>query len=184
MEEHIAVCDTRSGVDNHRHGRRYNGQLRMRTITLIIVHCSANKEGSTLREADIDSYHRSLGWKGCGYHWVIPTDGTIEAGRPEAQTGAHCVRHNRHSIGVCYVGGLDADGVTPKDTRTPEQKAALRRLIAELRQRYPKALVVGHHTLDGRKACPCFDVEREMLEEGVAEQEGIAAGGETLLLAR
>ena len=31
----------------------------MRTITLIIVHCSANKADSALRMADIDRYHRS-----------------------------------------------------------------------------------------------------------------------------
>ena len=55
----------------------------MRKISLIIVHCSANREGSALRMADIDRYHRSLGWKGCGYHYVIPVDGTIEQGRPE-----------------------------------------------------------------------------------------------------
>ena len=60
----------------------------MRKISLIIVHCSANKEGSTLRMADIDRYHRSLGWNGCGYHYVIPTDGTIEVGRPEEVKGA------------------------------------------------------------------------------------------------
>ncbi len=54
----------------------------MRTVSLIIVHCSANKAGSALRAEDIDRYHRSLGWKCCGYHYVIPTDGTIEAGRP------------------------------------------------------------------------------------------------------
>ena len=77
---------------------------RMRTITLIIVHCSANRQGSTLRMMDIDHLHRSLGWKGCGYHFVIPTDGTIETGRPLEQVGAHCKNHNRYSIGVCYIG--------------------------------------------------------------------------------
>ena len=39
----------------------------MRTISLIVVHCTANRAGSTLRMADIDRYHRSLGWRGCGY---------------------------------------------------------------------------------------------------------------------
>ena len=105
----------------------------MRTITLIVVHCTANKAGSTLRVKDIDRYHRSLGWKGCGYHYVIPTDGTIEKGRAEDLVGAHCKNHNKHSIGVAYVGGLDVDGKTPKDTRTPEQKIALWKLIKELR---------------------------------------------------
>lgn len=130
----------------------------MRTITFIIVHCSANKAGSALRLADIDHYHKSLGWKCCGYHYVISADGAIEQGRPEEMVGAHCKSHNRHSIGVCYIGGLAADGKTPMDTRTPQQKVALRRLIADLRSRYPKALVVGHHDLDPTKACPSFPI--------------------------
>lgn len=130
----------------------------MRSITLIIVHCSANKAGSALRMADIDRYHRSLGWKCCGYHYVIPTDGSIEVGRPEEMVGAHCVNHNKYSIGVCYIGGLATDGITPADTRTEAQKVALQKLLADLKLRYPKALVLGHCELDYRKPhCPGFD---------------------------
>lgn len=132
----------------------------MRTITLIIVHCSANRAGSALRMADIDSYHRSLGWIGCGYHYVIPTDGTIEPGRPEEMVGAHCKNHNRHSIGVCYIGGLSKDG-KPADTRTDAQRIALRNMLERLRRRYPDALIVGHRDLDPQKVCPCFDVANE-----------------------
>lgn len=132
----------------------------MRSITLIVVHCSANRAGSALRLADIDRYHRSLGWKGCGYHYVIPTDGTLEEGRPEAEAGAHCRHHNRHSIGICYIGGLSADG-TPADTRTEAQRATLRRLLASLHRRFPRALIVGHRDLDPLKACPCFDAAKE-----------------------
>lgn len=129
----------------------------MRRISLIIVHCSANRAGSTLRMADIDRYHRSLGWKGCGYHYVIPTDGTIEQGRPEEMVGAHCVNHNRHSIGVCYIGGLAEDGKTPADTRTEAQKEALQKLLGDLHERYPNALILGHNELDYRKPhCPGF----------------------------
>lgn len=128
----------------------------MRSITLIIVHCSANRAGSALRLADIDRHHRSLGWKGCGYHYVIPSDGTLEEGRPEAEVGAHCRHHNRHSIGICYIGGLSADG-TPADTRTEAQRATLRRLLASLHRR----LIVGHRDLDPLKACPCFDAAKE-----------------------
>ena len=131
----------------------------MRRITLIIVHCSANKAGSALRMADIDRYHRSLGWKGCGYHYVIPTDGTIEVGRPEEMVGAHCRYHNKYSIGVCYIGGLAADGKTPADTRTKAQKVALQTLLADLRRRYPNAVVVAHSDLDYRKPhCPGFKI--------------------------
>ena len=135
----------------------------MRTISLIIVHCTANRAGSALRMADIDRYHRSLSWIGCGYHYVIPTDGAIEAGRPEELVGAHCKHHNRHSIGVAYVGGLAQDGKTPCDTRTEAQKAALRRLLNDLHARYPKALIVGHCDLEPRKPhCPGFNVSSEL----------------------
>lgn len=132
----------------------------MRTVTLIIVHCSANRAGCVLHMADIDRYHRSLGWKGCGYHYVIPTDGTIEAGRPEEKVGAHCRNHNQHSIGVCYIGGLSEDG-KPMDTRTEAQRAALRNLLERLHKKYPNALIVGYRDLDPQKACPCFDVVNE-----------------------
>ncbi|WP_165156978.1 N-acetylmuramoyl-L-alanine amidase [Parabacteroides sp. ZJ-118] len=133
----------------------------MRTVSLIIVHCSANRQGSALRMADIDHWHRSLGWNGCGYHFVIPTDGTIEKGRPIEQVGAHCKNHNRHSIGICYIGGIASDGKTPMDTRTIAQRQALYDLLRELRRQFPKALVVGHRDLDPSKACPCFDVVSE-----------------------
>ena len=74
--------------------------------------------------------------------------------------GAHCRYHNRHSIGVAYVGGLAEDGVTPQDTRTPAQRRSLRRLLLALLQRYPQALIVGHRDLDpsGKPDCPGLDV--------------------------
>lgn len=133
----------------------------MRKITLIVVHCSANRKGSALRLADVDRYHRSLGWSGCGYHYVIPTDGIIESGRPEEVVGAHSRNHNRHSIGVCYIGGLSADGSMPEDTRTEAQKRALRGLLATLHATYPEALIVGHRDLNPHKVCPCFDAAGE-----------------------
>ena len=108
------------------------------------------------------AFLRSLGWNGCGYHHVIPTYGTIEQGRPEEKADAHCKNHNSHGTGVCYVGGLAADGKTPKDTRTEEQKRALRVLREDLHKRYPKALIVGHCDLDPMKpCCPGGDVVRE-----------------------
>ena len=87
-------------------------------------------------------------------------DGSIEAGRPEEMVGAHCRYHNRHSIGVAYVGGLSADGSRPEDTRTEAQKRALSALISDLLKRYPKALVVGHCDLDPMKPdCPGFPIK-------------------------
>ena len=129
----------------------------MRKINLIIIHCSAVKPSQTSSAYEINRWHRQRGFLCIGYHYVIRRDGTIEHGRPEAQPGAHCAGHNADSIGVCYEGGLDAQG-RPADTRTPEQKAALDTLLQDLKVRYPHAAVVGHNKLNPHKACPCFDV--------------------------
>ena len=57
-------------------------------------------------------------------------------------------------------GGLDIRG-QPADTRTAEQKLAMRQLLEELHGRYPRALIVGHHDLNPGKNCPCYDADRE-----------------------
>ena len=134
----------------------------MRLITLIVIHCSAVKPDQQSSVAQIDTWHHNRGYKfGVGYHYVIRRDGTIEAGRPEWMVGAHCVNHNKYSIGVCYEGGLDARG-QPADTRTAAQKATLRQLLTDLHRRYPRAVIVGHHDLNPQKACPCIEnVARE-----------------------
>ena len=133
----------------------------MRVITLIVVHCSAVRPDQTSSAAQIDTWHRQRGFHlGIGYHYVVRRNGEIEKGRPEYMVGAHCKNHNAHSIGVCYEGGLDIRG-QPADTRTPQQKAALKKLLAELHGRYPRALIVVHHDLNPQKACPCYDVRSD-----------------------
>ena len=83
----------------------------MRTINEIIVHCTATEAGQDFKAADIKRWHTATppkgnGWKDIGYHYVVDLDGTIEAGRPIDQVGAHCKNHNNNTIGVVYVGGL------------------------------------------------------------------------------
>lgn len=132
----------------------------MRTITLIIIHCSATPEGKDYTVQDIDRWHKARGWKGIGYHYVIYRDGSIHKGRPEEQVGAHCQNHNKYSIGICYIGGMTADNKKSKDTRTEAQKRSLRALLVELKQSYPRALIMGHNVF-ANKSCPCFDAAKE-----------------------
>lgn len=127
---------------------------------MIVVHCSCVRPYQTSSAAEIDKWHKEKGWKSIGYHFVCRRDGTIETGRPVEVMGAHCYPHNRHSIGVCYEGGLDARG-KPYDTRTPQQKTALRALLKRLRRQFPKALIVGHRDLAPDRDCPCFDAIAE-----------------------
>lgn len=126
----------------------------------IIVHCTATPQGRSVSVKDIDRWHRERGFQCIGYHWVVYLDGSVHAGRAENKIGAHCLKHNAFSIGVCYVGGLDADGKTPKDTRTENQKLALRKLLIKLRRKYPGAKIHSHRDF-AAKACPCFDATAE-----------------------
>ncbi|MFV0365211.1 MAG: N-acetylmuramoyl-L-alanine amidase [Mangrovibacterium sp.] len=120
----------------------------------LVIHCSATRAGKNFTSADIDLWHRQQGWKGIGYHFVVLLDGTLQQGRALHEVGAHCKGHNAHSVGLCYIGGVDALGV-PLDTRTPTQKEGLRRLIFCLRRRFPSATVHGHNEFSN-KACPSY----------------------------
>lgn len=131
-----------------------------RSITEIIVHCTATKRGQNVTVSQIDQWHKQRGFRCIGYHYVVYLDGSVHAGRNVDEVGAHCTNHNAHSIGVCYVGGLASDAKTPEDTRTLAQKAALLDLIRRLKRIYPHAVVHGHRTY-APKACPCFDADNE-----------------------
>ena len=130
----------------------------MRIITLIIIHCSATPEGRSLSFEECRRDHiMHRHFRDIGYHFYITRDGTVHDGRPIEKVGAHCEGHNSHSIGICYEGGLDANG-KPADTRTEAQRKALKSLVERMHRLFPKALIVGHHDLNPRKACPCFKV--------------------------
>ncbi|MDE6269360.1 MAG: N-acetylmuramoyl-L-alanine amidase, partial [Muribaculaceae bacterium] len=117
------------------------------------------RAGQPFTRDDVDRWHRARGWQGIGYHYLVGLDGTVWPGRPESEQGAHCKGHNAASLGVCYVGGLDACG-QPADTRTAAQRAALDTLLRSLRRRYPQARIRSHRDF-AAKACPCFDATSE-----------------------
>ena len=132
----------------------------MRDIDKIIIHCSATQEGKEISAATIDKWHKARGWRGIGYHFVVALDGTIEYGRALNKVGAHVKGHNKSSIGICYIGGLDSVSKTAKDTRTPEQIATLLELLRVLKKLHPGVTIHGHNEF-AAKSCPCFDVQAE-----------------------
>lgn len=155
----------------------------MRKITRLNIHCTATRAGRTYTVADIDRDHKARGFgKGasrpCGYHYIIYADGSVHQGRRDDEVGANAAGYNTESIGIVYVGGLDANG-KPADTRTPAQIAAMARLVRDLAVKYgvPRARILGHRDLspdtngNGRidpwewtKQCPCFNVQAELAD--------------------
>jgi N-acetylmuramoyl-L-alanine amidase len=135
--------------------------MKQSDVSKIIVHCSATREGDDSINAEvIDRWHKARGWKGIGYHFVILLDGKIETGRMINKCGAHTKGYNCSSIGICYIGGVEKDGKTPKDTRTPEQIASMLELLRVLRKMYPDAKIHSHRDF-AAKACPSFDATSE-----------------------
>ena len=79
----------------------------MRTVHLIVIHCSATKENETLTEIELEKSHRQRGLNGIGYHYYIRRDGNIKSTRSVRKPGAHAQGHNLDSIAICYEGGLN-----------------------------------------------------------------------------
>lgn len=137
--------------------------MRPSKVAHLIVHCAATPPSMDIGKAEITTWHLKRGFFDIGYHYVIRRDGRIEKGRPDDQPGAHAVKFNGKSIGICLVGGVkEADKKTPEFNFTELQMATLRTLLRQLQRQFPNAEIIGHRDVDKGKACPSFDV-REYL---------------------
>ena len=114
------------------------------SVRYLVLHCSATRCTQDYTAEQLLHDHRARG--------------SLTQHRGLLEVGAHCRPYNRCSIGICYEGGLDAQG-RPADTRTPAQTERLTDLFARLRRLFPQAVVCGHRDLPGTspKACPCLD---------------------------
>lgn len=142
-----------------------------RNVFELIWHCAATPEGKDFTVEDIDRWHKDRGWSGIGYHFVVYRDGTIHAGRSNERTGAHVGGHNTGTIGLCYIGGVAADGKTAKDTRTPQQRRAMRALTIDI-AKDPRITRISGHNEYAAKACPSFDVRSDELGNIPGFQKG------------
>lgn len=121
----------------------------MKWTHLIIHHTGAEeKDARQVRE-----YHRRLGWRDIGYHYVIERDGRVVPGRPPSMQGAHCLAGgmNHKALGLALIGNLEVRAPFPAQAAALEELAA--RLMAEYR--IPVAQVLGHGEVPGAAtACP------------------------------
>lgn len=140
----------------------------MRKIERIFVHCTASSQKTTV--SGILAEFRQKGWRYPGYHYLVSPDGTVTQLLDEKLVSNGVKGFNATSINVAYIGGIKKENrkILPVDNRTPEQKAALRELLAKLHFKYPEAHIMGHRSIWGedhperwRKACPCFNAVDE-----------------------
>ena len=131
----------------------------LQKFSFITVHCSATSPQQDIGAAEIRQWHKSKGWRDVGYHFVIRRNGQVEIGRPLSQTGAHVKGHNKANIGVCVIGGCNANQ-QPQDNFTLAQRKALFGLVAALQAQFLicDEHVKGHKDWGANKACPVMGV--------------------------
>ncbi|XP_030748585.1 peptidoglycan-recognition protein 2-like [Sitophilus oryzae] len=86
--------------------------LRQEPAPFVLVHHSdtpqcINEVACKTRLHGIQNYHMDQkGWDDIGYNFMIGGDGTIFEGRGWGLTGAHAVKYNSLSIGICLLGNF------------------------------------------------------------------------------
>jgi N-acetylmuramoyl-L-alanine amidase len=132
----------------------------MRTITHIVVHCSATGQDAKV-EAIQRYWKQNLGWKSPGYHYIIEADGKETQLLTIAQPSNGVKGWNKSIINICYIGGVDKLG-KPIDNRTDAQKRQLMTRLKALKTMFPNAVIQGHKDFPNvAKACPCFNAKAE-----------------------
>lgn len=130
----------------------------MRKIQYIVVHCTATLQSATA-EAIKRYWHKTLGWKNPGYHYLYTPLGDEIDLLSESNVANGARGYNLNGIHLSYIGGIKIENGKhiPIDNRTfPQQREMYKRII-DLMRRYPKAKLIGHNEVSN-KACPCFHV--------------------------
>lgn len=154
----------------------------MAKLKRLVLHCTATPEGREVSSADIRHWHcdpvskGGRGWKQVGYTDMIHLDGKVERlvdNNEDAQVDFWEITngakgYNSTSRHVVYVGGVAADGKTPKDTRTPAQRKAMEAYVKDFHRRFPSIPIVGHNQL-AAKACPSFNVPEWLESIGIKQ---------------
>lgn len=149
-------------------------------LQLLILHCSATREGQNVTAKQIIWLHTGPksqgcnGWRVPGYADLILRDGKVEnlvkynddniVLPSEITNGTY--GFNRIARNVCYVGGMDSLYKRSKNTLTHEQDSVMRAYVLAFIHFHPDCYVAGHNQF-AAKACPSFDVADKCLEWGV-----------------
>ena len=98
--------------------------------------------------------HKSKGWGGIGYHFVIRKNGAIERGRPEDKLGTHVYHNNTGTLGI-HVGG-HFDYGKPTDAQVKSLTGLLRDLCSKYGIPADRQHIMGHKEFpeNADTACP------------------------------
>ena len=139
-----------------------------RDITEVVVHWTGHYIDQDIGAEEIHATHRTAGYTGIGYHYVVRNDGTIERGRPIQQEGRHAFTngHNTYSIGVALVGGYTvpsnvglANPPMGPESINESQRKSLKMIFNAFYKVWPGGQAWGHNDTDPEnKADPGFSI--------------------------
>lgn len=152
-------------------------------LKLLVLHCTATPQGRAVTAAQVRRWHTApppegRGWDRTGYRCLVLLDGTIHRYVPANRNAVVEPSEVTWGVGplvnpiahhICYVGGLDAAGKLPLDTRTAAQRAALAAIVKDYLSFAPDIQIAGHYHFSA-KACPSFDVGAWCREIGLPEK--------------
>ena len=137
-----------------------------REITEMVLHWSEHfLDQSHAGAEEVHERAVALNQDGIGYHYVIKKNGQIERGRPVYIEGRHADNHDKYSIGVVFIGGMNSYSTEKKEywkhgkeSLTTAQMKTLDIIIKSYYAIWPGCSVFGHNDIEHWAQDPGFDV--------------------------
>lgn len=138
-----------------------------REVTELVVHWTETPTNKNIGSEELNDLHISFGLDGLGYHYVIRRDGTLQRGRPVNIVGQHAPtnNHDQRSIGIVFVGGINAPSGTPNldsfisaQSLTRSQLNTFDHICRAFYAVFPGGQIVGHSEIDEDEFDPGFSV--------------------------
>lgn len=138
-----------------------------REVTEVVVHWTETPTNKNIGAEELNEIHLESGLKGIGYHYVIRRDGSLQRGRPINIQGDHALlnNHDERSIGIVFVGGINAPSGTPNlenfvsvQSLTRSQFNTFDHFCRSFYARFPGGQILGHNDVDPREYDPGFNV--------------------------
>ncbi len=135
-----------------------------RDVCEMVVHWSETYTNSNLSAAQLTEL---TGAGDNAYHFIIRRDGSVERGVNLNGVADHCntLGHNQHSIGVCFVGGLNVSSgsddlyeVASARSITLSQYNSFYQIMRTFFMQFPGGQALGHMDIDANQEDPGFDV--------------------------
>lgn len=138
-----------------------------REVTELVVHWTETPTNKNIGSEELNDLHVAFGLDGLGYHYVIRRDGTLQRGRPVNIVGQHAPtnNHDQRSIGIVFVGGINAPSGTPNldsfisaQSLTRSQLNTFDHICRAFYAVFPGGQIIGHSEIDEDEFDPGFSV--------------------------